>query len=106
MKNRYKLPWHIRQYVKQELMDYQKNKAMLDEYKGNTRGLILANTRLSQIDRVLENLNQEDRELADLIFFKQYSQVGAEVAKGISKACYYNAMNKIIFLTAKEMNLN
>lgn len=105
MKNKYKMPWHVRQYVKCELMDYQKNRKLLAEYKGNTRGLILVNKRLAQIDNVLQSLNKEDREAAELIFFKQYSQAGAEIAAGLSKAAFYNAMNKVIYLTAKEMDL-
>lgn len=105
MKNKYKVPWHVRQYVKKELMDYKTNKKLLRKIKGNTRELILINLRLSQIDRVLESLNKEDREAAEIIFFEQYTQSGAEIARGLSKAAYYNAMNKIIYLTAEEMEL-
>lgn len=105
MKNKYKMPWHVRQYVKRELMDYKSNKHLLAEYKGSTRGLILVNKRLAQIENVLQTLNKEDREAAELIFIKQYSQAGAEIATGLSKAAFYNAMNKVIYLTAKEMDL-
>lgn len=105
MKNKYKLPWHVRQYVKKELMDYKSNKKLIANYKGDTRGLILANKRLSQIDRVFEALNKEDREAAELIFIDKYTQSGAEIAKGLSKAAFYNAMNKVIYLTAIEMDL-
>ena len=105
MKNKYKLPWHVRQYVKKELMDYKSNKKLVAKYKGDTRGLILANMRLAQIDNVLERLNNEDREAAEIIFIDKYTQSGAEIAKGLSKAAYYNAMNKIIYLTAVEMEL-
>ena len=86
-------------------MDYKSNKKLLKNYKGDTRGLILANTRINQIERVLERLNKEDREAAELIFIDKYTQSGAEVAKGLSKAAYYNAMNKVIYLTAVEMDL-
>lgn len=105
MRNTYKIPWHIRQYVKRELMDYSSNKKLVANYTGNTRGLILVNKRLAQIESVLDCLNKEDREAAELIFIKQYTQVGAEVAAGLSKAAYYNAMNKVIYFTAKEMDL-
>ena len=105
MKNGYKIPWHVRQYVKKELMDYKSNKKLLKKYKGDTRGLILASTRINQIERVLERLNKEDREAADIIFIDKYTQSGAEIAKGLSKGAYYNAMNKIIYLTAVEMEL-
>ena len=105
MKSKYKIPWHVRQYVKKELMDYKSNKKLLKKYKGDTRGLILANMRLAQIDNVLNSLNKEDREAAELIFIDKYTQSGAEIAKGLSKAAYYNAMNKIIYLVAIEMDL-
>lgn len=105
MKNKYKIPWHVRQYVKCELMDYMSNKKLIADYNGNTRDLILIIKRLRQIENVLESLNKEDREAAEIIFILQYSQAGAEIAKGLSKAAYYNAMNKVIYLTAKEMNL-
>lgn len=105
MKNNYKLPWHIRQYVKKELLDYKSNKKLIANYKGNTRGLILANKRLAQIENVLDSLNKEDREAAELIFIDKYTQSGAEIAKGLSKAAYYNAMNKVIYLTAVEFDL-
>ena len=105
MKNKYKIPWHVRQYVKKELMDYKSNKKLVANYKGDTRGLILANMRLTQIENVLNSLNKEDREAAELIFIDHYTQSGAEIAKGLSKAAYYNAMNKVIYLTAIEMDL-
>ena len=105
MKNKYKLPWHVRQFAKAELMNYKTNKKLLSNYKGDTRGLILANIRLSQIENVLNSLNKEDREAAELIFIDKYTQSGAEIAKGLSKAAYYNTMNKVIYLTAVEMQL-
>ena len=105
MKNKYKVPWHVRQYVKKELMDYKANKRLIAKYKGDTRGLILANMRLAQIDNVLNSLNKEDREAAELIFIDKYTQSGAEIAKGLSKAAFYNAMNKVIYLVAVEMEL-
>lgn len=105
MKNKYKIPWHVRQYVKKELMDYKSNKKLIAKYKGDTRGLILVNMRLKQIENVLNSLNKEDREAAELIFIDKYTQSGAEIARGLSKAAYYNAMNKIIYLVAVEMDL-
>ena len=108
MAERYKVPWHVRQFVKRELMDYKANKKMLAKYKDygeHTRELVIAVTRLSQIETVLNRLNKEDREAAEIIFFDKYTQVGAEVAKGLSKAAYYNAMNKTIYLVAKEFEL-
>lgn len=103
MRNRYKLPRHIRQFVKCELMNYQDNKRRLENYPGDTRSLLIASTRIAQIENVLNSLNKEDREAAEIIFIDHYTQAGAEVAKGLSKDAYYNAMNKVIYLTAKEM---
>ena len=103
--NRYKLPWHVRQYVKTELLEYKANRKILDQLKGNTKALLLAERRLRQIDIVLESLNKEDRDVAEIIFFEKYSQAGAETAKNVSKAMYYNCMNKVIYLVAKEMEL-
>lgn len=108
MRNKYKLPWHIKQYVKKELMDYKGNRNLLEKYKktqGNTRDLILIKTRLTQIENVFERLYKEEREAAELIFFDHYSQPRAEIAKGISKSCYYYTMDKVIYLTAAEMEL-
>lgn len=104
-KSPYKVPWHVRQYVKQELLDYRKNKKLIKNYKGSTRSLLLAEKRLAAIDHVLNKLNKEDEDAAICIFFDKYSQAGAEIAKGISKATYYNAMNKVIYLVAEEMEL-
>jgi len=103
--SRYKIKWHVRQFVKAELMDYKQNKIMLDNDKSHTRDLIIVSKRLAQIEAVLQSLNQEDREAAELIFFDKYTQAGAEIAKGLSKAAYYNVMNKVIYLTAREMDL-
>ncbi len=101
----YKVPWHIRQYVKQELLDYKKNRKYIGDFNTSTRAIILAERRLRQIENVLEKLNQEDRDACEAIFFQQYTQVGAMLAKGITKAMYYNTMNKVIYLVAREMEL-
>lgn len=105
MENKYKVPWHIRQFVKTELMDYEKNVKLAKDKKSNTRKLLIVDKRLTQIENVLNNLNDDDREAAKLIFFKKYSPNKAEIERGISKAAYYHAMNKVIFLVAVEMDL-
>lgn len=103
--DRYKTPWHVRQYIKTELLEYKDNRRILSTLQGNTKTLLLAEKRLNQIDKVLDSLNKEDRDVAETIFFEKYTQAGAEVAKNISKAMYYNCMNKVIYLVAKEMEL-
>ena len=100
----YKTPWHVRQFVKKELMDYKTNKRLLARNKGHTRSLILAQERITKIENVLNMLNKEDRDAVEIIFFDKYTQSGAEVL-GLSRRAYYNAMNKMIYLTAVEMEL-
>lgn len=85
-------------------MDFKSNKKLLRNYKGDTRSLILINTRLKQIEDVFDSLGEEDRKAAEMIFFDKTSQISAE-CYGLSKAAYYNVMNKVIFLTAREMDL-
>lgn len=103
------MPWHVRQYVKKEIEDYKSNKKLLSKITVkssiSTREIALMKERLLAIEKVLDNLSAEEREDAEIIFWSHYTQVGAEIAKGISKAAYYTCMNKIIYLVAKEMDL-
>lgn len=105
MKNAYKVPWHVRQYVKSELMEYKSNQKLIKACKGNSRAMLLIQLRLDKISAVMERLNKEDKDVAEIIFFDKYTQAGAETAKHVSKAMYYNTMNKVIYLVAKEMDL-
>lgn len=105
MKNNYKVPWHVRQYVKTELLEYKSNKKLIKACKGSSRAILLTQIKLDKINAVMERLNKEDKDVAEIIFFDKYTQAGAEVAKNISKAMYYNTMNKVIYLVAKEMDL-
>ena len=103
MDKKYKLPWHVKQYVKTELMDYTATKKLLKEVK-DTRALLIATKRVEIIERVFARLNTEDRKVSDLIFIKHYSQAKAET-EGIGKTTYYNVQNKVIYYTAKELEL-
>lgn len=105
MRNEYRVPWHIRQYVKAELMDYRVNLRLVRECEGTTRSILVAHKRLEAIGRVLDGLCKEDKEVEEIIFDKHMTQVGAEVNKNISKATYYRTMNKVIWLVAKELEL-
>lgn len=102
---KYKIPWHVRSYCKQELMDYQKNVKLLSEYKGSTRGLLIAERRVKQVREALEQLNAEEMEIVKLIFFDKLTQAQAEVNHYITKAQYYYAMNKAIYLCAVSMDM-
>lgn len=109
MKNRYQVPWHVRQFVKKEIGDYKKNRKTLDILTSkstiSTREISLIKLRLTQIEKVFESLSEEEREVVEIIFYSHYTREGAEIAKGISKAAYYNTMNKTIYLVAVEMDL-
>ena len=103
--NKYKIPWHIKQFCKQELMDYPKNKKAVEKWTGSTRTLIAVEERVTKIENVLNTLSEEDLRDVETIFFERYTQAGAETAKGLSKTAYYNAMNKVIYMVAVEMGL-
>lgn len=110
MVKKYKVPLHIKNYVKKELYDYTKNKRLIkDLQKHNTsistKTLLITTKRIDRIDTVLKNLNPEDKEIVNIIFFEQCSQAKAEAIYYISKDAYYNAMNKVIYLTAIELEL-
>lgn len=100
-----KMPWHVRQFVKQELMDYQKNIKLLSDYKGSTRGLLIAERRVKQIQEALKQLDAEEMEVVKIIFFDKKTQAQAEINNYITKAQYYYAMNKAIYLCAVTMDM-
>lgn len=108
--SRYKLPLHIKNYVKQELYDFKKNKKLLEALQKNssettTRTLLIATQKINLIENVIKNLSKEEQELVEIIFFKRNNQVRAETYYYISKDAYYNIMNKMLYLTAIEFNL-
>lgn len=102
---KYKVDWHVRLYVKTELHDFEKNKKLLAEANNlDTHSRLIISKRLAEIEAGLKNLNKEEREIADKIFNKRYSQAKAEL-EGIGYKTYYNVMNKAIYFTAREINL-
>ena len=108
MRNKYKLPSHLRNYIKNELYDYKKNKAKIKQIKSNdtsTRTLLIATQRIQRIETVFNNLSAEDKEIAEKIFFEKRNQVYMEINHYITKDMYYNTMNKIIYLIAKEFEM-
>lgn len=98
-----KLPWHVRQYVKAELMAYEKTKRGLDGIK-DRRIRNSTKRRLLAMDLVFNNLNEYDREVSDLIFIKHYTQARAE-CEGIGYKTYYRVMNKVLYQTAIELDI-
>lgn len=108
MGKKYKLPLHIKNYIKQELYDYKKNKKLindLDKSNSHTRAFLLAVLRINKIEKVYNKLPKEDKEAVKKIFFEKHNQVYAEMHDGITKDMYYNVRNKMIYLTAIEFDL-
>lgn len=102
---KYKVDWHIRLYVKTELHDFEKNKKLLAESNNlDTHTQLIISKRLADIEAGLGTLDKDEREIADKIFNKRYSQAKAEL-EGIGYKTYYNVMNKAIYNTARELNL-
>lgn len=107
MGKKYKLPLHIKNYIKVELYDYKKNKKLIATLEKNTstRAFLLAIQRINKIDNVYNNLSREDKRAVEKIFFEKHNQVYSEMHDGITKDMYYNIKNKMIYLTAIEFDL-
>lgn len=107
MKNKYKLPLHIKNYIKTELYDYKKNKNLINNINNNTstRTYLLAIQRINKIEKVLNNLPEEDKQAVEKIFFEKHNQIYAGTHDNITKDMYYNIKNKMIYLTAIEFDL-
>lgn len=113
MKRNYKLKYHLRNYIKQELYDYNRNKQILEDLQNNmlnlntnptinSKTLLIVSKKINSIEKVYNSLNQEEKEMFDIIFNKGCNQLYAKTYYNITKDMYYNAMNKIIYLTAVE----
>jgi pantothenate kinase-related protein Tda10 len=108
---KYKLPLHVKNYVKCELYNFYKNKILLKDLQKQkeneitTRTLLIATHKINMIENVINKLNKEEKELVEIIFFNKTNQVKAEIYYYISKDAYYNIMNKMLYLTALEFDL-
>lgn len=104
----YKVSYHLRNYIKQELYDYNRNKQILQELtnqKSNqvaTKTLLILTKKINNIEKVYKKLNENEKELFNIIFEKGCNQLYAKTYYNITKDMYYNAMNKIIYLVAQE----
>jgi len=136
MRKQYKIPYKIREYVKNELYQYWDNckefeeleKEIIEESalppdgqpKGNatgnpterkavkiieqtsTRRMITIEKKIRAIEKVYKRLIPEEMEVVELIFKEGKNQIYTQMNNGISKDTYYNTMNKVIYMTAKE----
>ena len=108
MRNKYKLPSHLRNYIKNELYDYKNNKKKLKKIQINntsSRTILIITQRMQIIETVFNNLSHEEKDIAEKIFFEKHNQIHMETNYFITKDMYYNIMNKVIYLVAKELDL-
>ena len=68
-----------------------------------SRAILVVAERLHYIDNAVSRLNEEEREIFEIIFKKKLNQRAAETYECISKSQYYNLYNKIIYLAAIEL---
>ena len=68
-----------------------------------SRAILVVAERLHYIDNAISRLNDEEREIFEIIFKKKLNQRAAETYECISKSQYYNLYNKIIYLAAIEL---
>ena len=68
-----------------------------------SRAIMVVSERLHYIQNAIDRLNEEEKEILEIIFKKRLSQKAAETYECISKAQYYNLYNKIIYLAAIEL---
>lgn len=133
MRSDYKVPAWVKKNVTNELYHYWDNVKMLEELKeeiidaspappdglprGNLRGspteskvmklnsraiLVTAN-KIMQIENVIKMLNDNEKEVFEVIFKDRLSYIQAYTKREISRNMYYNTKTKIILLTAFEM---
>lgn len=131
-KNIYQVPGWVKKNVKTELYQFWKNKELLEELKkdiiessssndGQPRGnmtsdstqqkatkiisnrrIIETERRIGYIEEAVRKLNEEEKEVFEIIFKYGYNQRLAETQKYISKHTYYNTIDKIVYYTALE----
>lgn len=68
-----------------------------------SRAILVVAERLHYINNAVSRLNDEEREIFEIIFKKKLNQRAAETYEYITKSQYYNLYNKIIYLAAIEL---
>lgn len=67
-----------------------------------TRTILITEERLRYVENAINRLNEDEKEVFEIIFKQKHNQKMAETYKYISKETYYNTYNKIIYYTALE----
>ena len=133
MRKDYKLPDWVKTNVTNELYQYWDNVKLLEELKeeimesssappdgqprGNQRGkpteskvmrlnsraiLVTAN-KIMQIENVLRMLNNNEKDVFEIIFKERLDRIQAYTQKNIPYNMYYNVRKKVIWMVAYEM---
>lgn len=71
----------------------------------SSRSILIVTDKINKVERAITKLSIDEKEIAEMIFFKGYTQLYAETHYYISKRVYYNVKNKLIYLTAIEYNM-
>lgn len=133
MRNDYKVPAWVKKNVMNELYHYWDNVKMLEELKEeiieanpappdglprgtlrespteskvmklNSRAILVTANKIMQIENVIKMLNEDEKNMFNIIFKDRMNQVQAHLRKGIGKHVYYDFRNNIIKLIAIEM---
>lgn len=103
----YKVDKRIKPYVLKELYGYRKNKNWLSKFDNEieSRDIRVIRQNVDAIERVIDYLDDLDKEAFDLMFNRRISQKEA-LAYGISYDVYYRTRRKIIYYVAYELDLN
>lgn len=101
-----KLPKEIKRYYERELKQYSNNKKRLEKAlqgnKTSTRTILFLENRINNIETVIKQLNEFEKEVFDMIFNKKYDWLYCKTMKSIDKNTYYNILNKCIYMLAEE----
>ena len=134
-KNIYKVPYHVKKQIENELYHYWENIKEFKELEDDilealassdgqprsnttsdttaqkalkltsTRTILALKRRLLYIESAIKRLNPEEKEVFEIIFKDRYNQKLAETYKNITSSIYYTVYRKIIYLTALEFGL-
>lgn len=67
-----------------------------------SRSILMVEKRLNYIEKAIKRLNEDEKEVFEIIFKERYNSKMAETYKNITSDTYYNVRRKIIYYTAIE----
>lgn len=66
------------------------------------RSILIVERKLKYVENAIARLNEDEKEIFEIIFKEKHNQRMAETYKYISSDTYYNVYRKIIYYTALE----